>query len=66
MGIVTINGKDRIVVFGGYDGGKELDSVEFYNTHTEKWEMTGFKLSEPKSQFSFLTVKLIDILSKLQ
>ena len=65
MGIVTINGEDRVTVFGGSDG-KKLDSVELYNTQTEKWEMTDFKLSERKSQFSFLTVKLVDILSNLQ
>ena len=66
MGVITINGKDRLVVFGGYYGGKMLDSVEFYNTKTEKWEMADFKLSEPKVGFGFLTVKLGDILSNLQ
>ena len=65
MGVVTINGKDRFVVFGGHDGGKKLDSIEFYNTQTEKWEMTEFKLSEPKFGFGFLATKLVDILSKL-
>ena len=66
MGVVTINGENRLAVFGGYDGGKNLDGVEFYNTHTKKWEMTGFKLNEAKSHFSFLTVKLGDIISNLQ
>ena len=65
MGVVTINGKDRLAVFGGYHGRNSLDSVEFYNTHTEKWEMTGFKLNEAKSHFSFLTVKLGNIISNL-
>ena len=62
MSVVTINGKDRLVVFGGYDGRNSLDSVELYNTHTEKWEMADFKLREAKSGFSFLTVKLGDII----
>ena len=66
MGVVTINGKDRLAVFGGNDGGNYLDSVELYNTQTEKWEMADFKLSEAKSHFSNLTVKLGDILSNLQ
>ena len=42
-----------------------FDSVEFYNTHTEKWEMTDFRLSEAKFGFGFLTIKPGDILSKL-
>ena len=66
MGVVTINGKDKLAAFGGYDGRNFLDSVELYNPKTEKWEMADFKLSEPKSHFSFLTVKLGNILSKLQ
>ena len=65
MGVVTINGRDRLAVCGGYDGGKKLDSVELYNTKTEKWETAAFKLSEAKSYFGFLTVKLGDILSQL-
>ena len=66
MGVVTVNGEDRVAVFGGHDGENELDSVEFYNTKTEKWEISDFKLSGAKSGFSFLTVKLEDILSNLQ
>ena len=65
MGVVTINGKDRLAVFGGSDGRNQLNRVEIYNTQTEKWETSDFKLSEPKSHFSFLTVKLGDILFKL-
>ena len=66
MGVFTINGKDRLVVFGGFDGISLLDSVELINTLTGKWEFSFFKLSEPKSHFSFLTVKLGDILPNLQ
>ena len=65
MGIITVNGEDRVAVFGGYDGGKKLDSVEIYNIKTEKWEMADIKLSEAKWGFSFLTIKLGDILSQL-
>ena len=65
IGVVTINGKDRLAVFGGFDGRNYLDSVELYNTQTEKWEMTDFRLNEAKYGFDFLTIKLGDILSKL-
>ena len=57
MGVVTINGEERLAVFGGSNDRTWLDSVELYNTQTEKWENTDFKLSEAKSSFSFLTVK---------
>ena len=66
MGVITINGKDRLVVFGGYDGKNLLDSVELYNTQTEQWEISDFKLSRAKFGFSLLSVKLGDIISFLQ
>ena len=66
MGVVTVSDEDRVAVFGGSDRGNELDSVELYNTQTEKWETSDFKLNKAKFGFSFLTVKLGDILSKLQ
>ena len=68
MGVVTINGEDKLAVFGGLESrgrGNELDSIEFYNTQTQKWEMADFKLSEPKVAFGFVTIKLGDILSQL-
>ena len=63
MGVVTINGENKLAVVGGYDGRNEHDSVELYNTRTEKWEMTDFKLREPKHAFGFLTIKLGNIFS---
>ena len=65
MGVVTINGKDRLAVFGGTDERNCLDSIEFYNIHTERWEMADFTLSESKFGFGFFTIKLGDILSQL-
>ena len=67
IGIVTINGEERLAGFGGYDSVQRTDvvSVELYNTQTEKWEMTAMKLNEPKADFGFLTLKLKDIISKL-
>ena len=62
IGVVIINGENKLAVFGGYDGRNKLDSVELYNTKTEKWEMTDLKLSEAKDVFGFLPIKLGDIL----
>ena len=61
MGVVTINGINRLVVFGGFDAETELKTVELYNTQTQKWEITNIKLSEEKQNFGFLTVNLADI-----
>ena len=66
MCVITINEKDKLVVFGGSDGRNVLDSVEVYNPKMENWETTDFKLNEPKECFGFLTVKLVDIISNLK
>ena len=61
MGVLTINGQDRLAVFGGNSDHTSytlLDSVELYNTRTEKWEKTDIKLTEPKRSFGFLELKL--------
>ena len=65
MGIVTINGEDRLAVFGGINNKTYLDSVELYNTQTETWENSDIRLNEPKMAFGNLTIKLGDIMSKL-
>ena len=66
MGVVTINGDERLVVFGGRnENGSVLDCVELYNTKEEKWEKIDIKLKEPKYYFGFQTVKLSEIISKL-
>ena len=66
MGVVTINGQDQLVVFGGRnDQGEKLNSVELYNIKTEKWENAEIKLNEPQGNFGFLTIKLSDVFSKL-
>ena len=66
ISVLTIKGKERLAVLGGYNGLNELDSIETYNIQTEKWEISNLKLSEPKYDFGFLTVKLSDIISELQ
>ena len=59
MGVVTIKGKDRLAVLGGNCdcGSTKHDSVELYNTCTEKWETTDIKFKDPKDGFGFLTIK---------
>ena len=65
-GIVTIDGEDRVAVFGGRSVGRtKLDSVEVYNAKTGKWEIIYTKLNQPNFLFGFLSVKLSDIISKL-
>ena len=64
-GILTINGEDRLVVFGGSCDKMKLDSIEIYNTETEKWEIADFKLKFPRNDFSAMTVKLSDVISYL-
>ena len=70
MGVLTINGEDRLAVFGGLggqvndpDGNKPLATVEVYNAKTKKWETTDIKLKGPKHSFGFLSLKLSDIIS---
>ena len=65
MGVVTINGEERLAVFGGHERGTYLNSVELYNTQTEKWENTDIKLKEAKACFGFLSVRLGDVISYL-
>ena len=65
MGVLTINGEDKLAVFGGeFDGSRRLDNVEIFNNQTEKWETTGIKLKDTKYDFGFLTVKLKDVIDK--
>ena len=47
IGIITIKGKDGIVVFGGIGNNEDcLDSVEVYNTEIQKWTLTNLKLKK--------------------
>ena len=63
MGIVPFKGEDRLAVFGGSNGDEDLGSVEVYNSQTKKWETTDLKLNRPRRCFSFLQIKLGDIIS---
>ena len=66
IGILTINGEDKLAVFGGENRETIMDSIEIYNTQSEKWETTDIKLKGPRADFGFLTVKLDTVLSELQ
>ena len=65
MGVITVNGEDRLAVVGGHFVSSELDSVEIYNTLTEEWETTNIKLPTPSSDFGFLSLNLRDVMSLL-
>ena len=63
MGIVTIKGENKLVVFGGY--GKErtnLNGGELYNTQIGKWETVDIKMREGKYNFGFISFKLGDVI----
>ena len=72
MGFVNINGEDKLIVFGGqheyfhnnYVDVEKLDSIEIYNTQSNKWETTNIKLKDRKSRFGFMTVPLRDVIAK--
>ena len=60
IGILNIEGMERVVVFGGVYHDSEwiyLKSVEMYNAETQKWELTNIELSEAKGSFGFMTIK---------
>lgn len=71
MGIVTVNGENRLAVFGRiyrHDRNPDNESVELYNPKVKwEWETTNIKLGLPDchDNFTSLSVRLGDIISKL-
>ena len=66
MSTITVNGEDRLVVFGGINhGGLALFRVELYNNQTGKWENTQMKLNARRYSFGFTSVKLGIVIEKL-
>jgi len=54
MGIAHINGKSKLIVFGGRTtAGHNLDSIEEWDEESETWTMSTMKLSEAKEQFGY-------------
>ena len=63
IGTITINGEDKLAVFGGVDTERtSLDRVELYNDQKDEWETTTIKLSIADNKFAFLAIKLADII----
>ena len=60
IGVLNIDGQERVVVFGGFVYENPLtiflNSVEAYNAQTQKWELTKIELSEAKAGFGFMTI----------
>ena len=59
IGILTIEGKNVLAVFGGYSEKSKMEPgfVEIYNAQTQKWEISNIKLKEHYRRFGFLSVK---------
>ena len=57
MGIIKVNGEERLAVFGGLDDGTDSDhrSVELYNTKTQKWELAeNFAMNISRYDFGYV------------
>ena len=63
IGDVTINGEDRLVIFGGLSAsvGRFLNNVEVYNAQFKRFKITKARLKEERGDFGFLSVKLGDV-----
>ena len=63
IGIISIDNRERLVVFGGIDYfNGMLDSVELYNEDSKKWEFADIKLNEGQCIQSFVSTKLGNII----
>ena len=60
MGVLTIDGRDWLCVFGGQGEGENI--VERYNTQTLSWEITSIGVNEAKDEFGFVSIKIANIL----
>ena len=53
IGILTLNGEDKIAIFGGRHETRRLDSVEVYDQKTQKWTKIDIKLTQAKETLDF-------------
>ena len=63
LGLINVNDRQRIAAFGGnnYVDGC-LNSVEFYDPITDKWEISyHIKLEEARADFGYITTKWTNI-----
>ena len=64
IGIITVNGVQRIAVFGGTGGARGVkfqDGIELYNVQTQQWELSEAKLKNGRYGFGFISANLQDI-----
>ena len=74
MDVFNINGEDRLAVFGGLHFQRDqnriipeyLDTIELYNSQTNKWEPTNKTFNGKQRGFGFLKIKLSDIIPELR
>ena len=63
MGVITINGEDRLAAFGGRGWFSDCGrSVEVYSPQLECWSTKNIKMKETKADFGFLCLKLSDVI----
>ena len=60
-GLITVDGEDRLTVFGGTGGSSYFDSIEIFNPQTNTWDMMSETLTGPRYLFGYLTIKEGDI-----
>jgi len=67
IGLITINDKEQLAVFGGVATEFSLgaDRFEVYNTETGTWEISSIKLKNYMDNIAYLSVRLGDIIPKL-
>ena len=63
IGLINVNDRQRIAAFGGSnDKDTCLNSVEFYDPTTNKWEISSqIKLEEARADFGYITTKWTNI-----
>ena len=57
IGTLNINNQTRIVVFGGWNGSKDLSTIEVFDQETLKWEFVkDYEMAESRSDFGYFTI----------
>ena len=57
LAVITINGEDRLTVFGGNDDNDQsIDSVETLNPITREWEVSDLRLKATKFDFGYISL----------
>ena len=65
MGIVYIDGKLQLAAFGGKSGNHTyINSVEFFNSTTNQWQISSYKLRSRKAFFGSISVSTKSLCEK--